>query len=50
MSGQLASRPGRLIPRVHYMEAGWAPEPAWTLWEEKKLLTLTGIEPRPSNL
>jgi hypothetical protein len=26
---------------------GWAPEPAWTLWNRKK--SLLGIEPRPSS-
>jgi hypothetical protein len=28
-------------------EAGWAPEPVWTLWIREKSLTLLGIEPQP---
>jgi hypothetical protein len=34
-------------PRVTIIqEAGWAPEPVWTLWRRDKSLTLLGIKPR----
>jgi hypothetical protein len=34
-------------PPVHIaQETGWAPEPVWTLYAEKNLLPLPGIELR----
>jgi hypothetical protein len=38
-------------PPVHIgQEAGWAPEPIWTLWRRKKFSTLPVIEPQPFSM
>jgi hypothetical protein len=39
-----ALSPGQQVPIVQ--EAGWAPEPAWTLWKREISLSLLIIEPR----
>jgi hypothetical protein len=44
-----ASRPGRFTPGerapgIHWIGAGWAPEPIWTTWKGEKCLPLTGLE------
>jgi hypothetical protein len=42
VSGQLhalaASTPGVKPPVLIEYEAGWAPEPIWTLWEREKFI------------
>jgi hypothetical protein len=47
VSGQLyapaALAPGKETPAPIGQEAGWAPEPVWSLWSRKKFLALPGI-------
>jgi len=47
VSGQLhapdASLPGKRSPLATEREAGWAPEPVWTLRRKEKCLARTGI-------
>jgi hypothetical protein len=38
---------GNKPPILIGYEAGWAPEPVWTLWTRGKSLSLQGIEIRP---
>jgi hypothetical protein len=49
VSGQLhvpaVLPPGKEPPVPIGYEAGWAPEPVWTMW--RKFLTLPGLELRP---
>jgi hypothetical protein len=40
--------PGERASDPFEYEAGWIPEPMWTLWREKNLLPPPGTEPRPS--
>lgn len=40
-----------ILPQIRIMqEDGWASRPIWTLWKCKKLLLLTEIKHRSSNL
>jgi hypothetical protein len=44
-----ASRPdrftsGKIVPSTHVYEAGWTPEPGWTLLGRTKSVPLKGIE------
>jgi hypothetical protein len=48
LSKRLGSTPTRFAPGTRWTEAGWAPEPVWTLWSGgKSVVPLPEIEPRP---
>jgi hypothetical protein len=38
--------PGKEPPVTIGYEAGWAPEPVWTLWRREKSLSLLETEPQ----
>jgi hypothetical protein len=44
----LFSSPGKEppVPNTRKLEAGWAPDPVWTIWGKGKFLTLPGLEIR----
>jgi hypothetical protein len=52
MSGQLHDPatfpPKKELPVPSGYDAGWAPEPVWTLWSIDKFIPFAGIELRPS--
>jgi hypothetical protein len=45
--GPAALTPEKELPPLPVgLEAGWAPEPVWMLWNTEKSLDLQGIEPQ----